>query len=90
MNEEPVRPVVRVPEQEATELAKRLRHALRGVGLSVYGYVNEKGVRALHVAVDYRDSGGLTHRYDIRYKADTEISLLERNAMKRITSHFGL
>jgi len=90
MEDQPVRPTVQVPEREATELAKRLRHALSGVGLSVYGYVNEKGIRALHVAVDYRDSDAKVHRYDIRYKADTDVVLLERNAVKRITSHFGL
>lgn len=90
MEDQPVRPKVQVPEREATQLAARLRHHLEGVGLSVYGYVNRDGIRALHVAVDHRDEDKVTHRYDIRYKADTDVGILERNALKRIRSHFNL
>lgn len=87
MDAQPVRPVVQIPEREANELAKRLRHAkeLQGVALSVYGYISETGTRALHVAVDHEED-----RYDIRYKADTEIEKLERNAIKRIRAQFEM
>ena len=91
--QEPARQLVEVPEREATELAKRLRHtkALSGVGLSVYAYVSKDGVRALHVAADNPDESNDDNvRYDIRYKADTDIDKLERNAVKRIRAQFVL
>lgn len=87
LEQQPVRPIVQIPEREATELAKRLRHSpeLVGVALSVYGYIAKTGVRALHVAVDYDHKN-----YDLRYKADTEIEKLERNAIKRIRAQFDM
>lgn len=91
MEQEPARPIVKVPEAEANELAKRLRHTkeLSGVGLSVYAYVNRAGVRALHVAADCKVEGKMKS-YDIRYKADTDMDKLERNAKKRLSAEFVL
>jgi len=87
--------IVQIPEKEATELAKRLRHsdALSKVSLSVYGYVTKSGVRALHVAIDR--AVGRTGKYetwDIRYKADHPkgVEGLYKNAVKRIVAHFNL
>lgn len=92
MTEQFERPIVQMPEKEANELVKRLRHtkALKGVGLSVYAYVNERGTRALHVAADHSTGDGSYDRYDIRYKADTDIDKLEKNAVKRIRTQFEL
>jgi hypothetical protein len=70
-----------------------LRHdkTLSGVGLSVYAYVNKKGIRALHVAADNPDKSNEDNlRYDLNYKADTDMILLHRNASKRIRSQFEL
>lgn len=79
-----VRRIQRVPEAEANELTRRLRHnkELSGCGISVSAYVNKTGVPALHVAVDFPEGD----RYDIRYKAETPVHQLERNAVKRILS----
>lgn len=86
MEHERPRTIDSVPEKEANELTKRLRHHpdLAGCGISVYAYVNKSGTRALHVAVDFPKG----ERYDLRYKAETDIKLLERNAVKRIKSHW--
>lgn len=83
---------VQIPEKEANELAKRLRHdnSLKGVGLSVYAYVSDKGIRALHVACDKSLPGGKYESFDIRYKADTEVDKLAKNAIKRIRAQFVL
>jgi predicted secreted protein len=87
--------IVKVPEQEATELAKKLRHsdALSKVSLSVYAYITKSGTRALHVAIDR--AVGRTGKYeswDIRYKADHPkgVDGLYTNAVKRIVAHFNL
>lgn len=86
---------VQIPEKEATELAKRLRHsdALRKVSLSVYAYVSKSGARALHVAVDWPvGNTGKWETMDIRYKADHPkgVDALYKNAVKRIVAHFHL
>lgn len=83
------KPLVQIPEKEATELAKRLRHSLKGVALSVYAYISKKGLRALHVAVDC-EVKGVTKSYDIHYKADSDMTKMARNAINRITAEFEL
>lgn len=89
--QEPVREQVQIPEAEANELVKRLRHSkLVGVGLSVYAYVSKNGTRALHVAADLATGNGDYQRYDIQYKADTDMDKLERNALKRIRTEFHM
>lgn len=92
MKEESIRPQVKVPEAEANELTRRLRHTkeLQGVGLSVYAYISKEGHRALHVAVDKKLGSGNYLSYDLRYKADTDIEKLERNAVKRIRAQFDI
>lgn len=92
MEDQPVRRIASVPEAEANELAKRLRHRkeLHGCGISVYAYVPKSGVPALHVAVDFPPGEGIEgDRYDIRYKAETDVKILERNAVKRILSKWA-
>ena len=89
--DEPIRQQVQIPEKEATALLKKLRHskALAGLAISVYAYVNKKGTRALHVAVDKPIADGADwDRLDLHYKADTDLPVLHRNAVKRIVSHF--
>lgn len=92
MNEEQPKVQVQIPEKEANELASALRHtkALKGVGLSVYAYVSRSGTRALHVAADKDLGNGNYQRYDIQYKADKDISLIARNAIKRIRAEFDM
>lgn len=81
---------VRIPEQEAIQLTRSLRHhpELVGFGISVYAYISQDGTRALHVAVDRSDRGGSYNRYDLRYKADTDMTRLVTNAVKRIKAKF--
>lgn len=89
--DEPIRQQVQIPEKEATALLKKLRHtkALSGLAISVYAYVNKKGTRALHVAVDRPLADGADwDRFDIHYKADTELPVLAKNAVKKITGYF--
>lgn len=94
MGEESIREnAVKAPEKEATALVKKLRHnkILKGLGISVYAYVNKKGIRALHVAADKpKDDGADWDRFDLHYKADTDLAVLDKNATKRICAHFGL
>lgn len=90
MDESGERVTVVVPEKEATDLARVLRHRseLNGLGLSCYGFINKKGIRAIHVAVDGPDG---VARYDIYYKADAVAKSPERaaaNASRKILAHF--
>jgi hypothetical protein len=82
---------VKLPEAEANELTKRLRHtkALSGVGLSVYAMVTRSGIRALHLAADCKVDGKMKS-YDVKYKADTDMAKIERNAVKRLSAEFEL
>lgn len=90
MNESGERVQVVVPEKEATALCKALRHTteLTGLGLSCYGFINKKGIRAIQIAVDGPDG---VERYDLYYKADTvgkDVDRAAAHATKRILSHF--
>ena len=90
MEESGERVKVVVPEKEATTLCKTLRHRkeLNGLGLSCYGFINKKGIRAIQIAVDGPEG---VDRYDLYYKADTVSNDYERaadHAVKRILSNF--
>lgn len=83
---------VQLPEKEANALTKELRHhrELVGLGLSVYAYISKQGVRALHVAVDRSTFAGNYDSYNLYYRADTELTKLVKNAVKRIRAHYSL
>lgn len=85
-NQERVVPVS--PDNEALKVLKGLRKELPSVPLSVSGYINKKGVRALHVACDHPDDE--SRRYDKRYPADRPTANIVRHAAKMIRAEFGL
>lgn len=92
--DEPIRQKVQAPEKEATALVRELRHnpQLKNLrlGISVLAYVNKKGIRALHVQVDKPLPDGTDwDRFDLHYKADTDLAILDKNAVKRILAHFA-
>lgn len=90
MQEPGERITVVVPEKEATTLCKTLRHKkeLNGLGLSCYGFINKKDIRAIQIAVDGPDG---VERYDLYYKADTvsrDYDKAADHAVKRILAKF--
>lgn len=89
MKEEPRTPV-QIPDREATELVRKLRNALPGVGVSVYAFVSPKGVRALEVVADNPDDEAEPLRCEIKYGADKDLDKVTRHAVSRIKNEFAL
>lgn len=89
MKEEPRTPV-QIPEREATELVKKLRNAMPGVGVSVYGLISKKGARVLEVVADNPDDESTLTRCEIKYGADKDLDKVARHAVSRIMNEFAL
>lgn len=78
-----------VPEREAGEVLKKLRSKLPNVPLSVYGFVDKKNRRLVHIAAD-NPSDPLNDRADIYYKADDGVGKIVPAAVKKLTARFEL
>lgn len=80
--------VAKVPESEAAEVRNKLRRKVPTVPLSVYGFVDKKNRRLIHVAADHpTDSDRHT---DLHYLADSGVDKIVTDAKKKITERFAL
>lgn len=80
--------VLRVPESEAAEVRNKLRRQLPKVPLSVYGFVDRKNRRLIHVAADHPDDS--SKRADLHYLADSGVGKIVADAKKKLTERFAL
>lgn len=78
-----------VPEKEASAILKKLRQKLPNVPLSVWGFVDKKNRRLIHIAAD-NPSNPTDDRADIYYKADDGVEKIVPAAVKRLTARFEL
>lgn len=78
----------KVPEQEASEVNKRLRRRLPDVPLSTYALVDRKNRRLVQVSADNPTDAG--DHMDAYYPAEAGVVKIVAAAVKKITARFDL